>query len=128
MTTPTTNIDQVYDAVTVRARLQADLPHWSTESGHIQRRYNTGGWKASLLVANAIGHLAEAAWHHPELEISYGHVLVKLQTHSAHGITDKDFELARKIEEFICWQPGTDKQSVLDGTPDDVRYTYIKYD
>ena len=128
MTTPITNTELVYDALAIRARLQAELPHWYEQTGHIQRRYKTGGWKASLLVVNAIGHLAEAAWHHPELEVSYGHVLVKLQTHSAHGITDKDFELARKLEELICWQPGKDKQSVLDGTPDDARYTYIKYD
>ena len=128
MTKPTTNIEQVYDEDAVRARLQAELPHWVVESGHIQRRYKTGGWKASLLVVNAIGHLAEAAWHHPDIEISYGHVLVKLQTHSAHAITDKDFELARKIEELISWQPGADTCSVLEGTPCDDRYTYINYD
>ena len=77
MTTPTTNIEQVYDEDAVRARLQTELPHWFFESEHLQRRYKTGGWKASLMVVNAIGHLAEAAWHHPEIELSYGHVLVK---------------------------------------------------
>ena len=128
MNTYTTNTEQVYDEAAVRARLQTELPHWFLESGHIQRRYKTGGWKASLMVVNAIGHLAEAAWHHPEIELSYGHVLVKLQTHSAHGITYKDFELARKIEALICWQPGANSRSVLEGTPDDDRYTYIKYD
>jgi 4a-hydroxytetrahydrobiopterin dehydratase len=128
MSTYTTNIEPVLDEAEVRARLQAELPHWFHESEHIQRRFKTGGWRASLLVVNAIGHLAEAAWHHPEIELSYGHVLVKLQTHSAHGITSKDFELARKIEELISWQPGADSHSTLDGIPDDDRYTYIKYD
>ncbi len=41
------------------------------------------------MVANAIGHLAEAAWHHPELEISYGRVKVALNTHEAKGITEQ---------------------------------------
>ena len=48
MTTTTTNIEQVYEEDAVRALLQAELPHWVVESGHIQRRYKTGGWKASL--------------------------------------------------------------------------------
>jgi len=53
---------------------------------------------------------------------------VKLCTHTAKGITDKDFALARKIEELIQWQPGLEGGS-LEGTPrDDQRFRYIKYD
>ena len=58
------------------------------------------------MVINAVGHLAEAAWHHPDIAASYAWVEVKLQNHSAKGITDKDFELARKIEDFVSWRPG----------------------
>jgi 4a-hydroxytetrahydrobiopterin dehydratase len=57
------------------------------------------------MVINAVGHLAEAAWHHPDIAASYAWVEVKLQNHSAKGITDKDFELARKIEDFVSWRP-----------------------
>ena len=53
---------------------------------------------------------------------------VKLQTHSAGGITDKDFELARKIEEVLMWQPGAEADAVLEGTPDDPRFKYLKYE
>ena len=45
-----------------------------------------------------VGHLAEAAWHHPDIAASYAFVIVKLVTHSAKGITDKDFELAKRID------------------------------
>jgi 4a-hydroxytetrahydrobiopterin dehydratase len=53
---------------------------------------------------------------------------VKLQNYSAKGITDKDFELARKIEEFVSWRPGKEG-GALEGTPTgDQRFAYIKYD
>jgi 4a-hydroxytetrahydrobiopterin dehydratase len=79
-------------------------------------------------VVNAIGHLAEAAWHHPDLSVSYAFVIVKLVTHSAKGITDKDLELAKKIEEVIQWQPGM-QGGALEGTPnEDARFKYLKYD
>jgi 4a-hydroxytetrahydrobiopterin dehydratase len=53
---------------------------------------------------------------------------VRLQNHAAKGITDKDFELARKIEEVVHWQPAT-AGGALEGTPaGDQRFAYIKYD
>ena len=79
------------------------------------------------MVINAVGHLAEAAWHHPDITASYAFVIVKLMNHAAKGVTDKDFELARKIEEFVHWQPGEDG-GALEGTPRDQRFRYIKYD
>ena len=62
--------------------------------------------RGRLMVINAVGHLAEAAWHHPDITASYAFVIVKLMNHAAKGVTDKDFELARRIEEFVHWQPG----------------------
>lgn len=111
----------------IEQRLTENHPHWFYQDGHIQRKYKTAGWKATLMVVNAIGHLAEAAWHHPDLHASYGFVVVKLMNHAAKGITEKDFELATKIEETVCWQPGAE-DSALTGTPDDARFAYIKYD
>ena len=119
--------ERTYSEAEIEERLAERLPLWSYEDGHIQRRYRTSGWKGSLLVANAIGHLAEAAWHHPDLMVSYSSVTVRLMNHAAKGITDKDFELARKIEEVVSWQPGAEGEA-LEGTPDDPRYSYIKYD
>ena len=83
--------------------------------------------KGTLMVINTVGHLAEAAWHHPDIAASYGFVVVKLQNHAAKGITDKDFLLAEKIESVIQWQPGAE-DNTLEGTPDDPRFKYIKYD
>jgi 4a-hydroxytetrahydrobiopterin dehydratase len=60
--------------------------------------------------------------------VSYAVVTVKLMNHAAKGITDKDFELARKIEEVVMWQPGAGSGSALEGTPDDPRFKYLKYE
>ncbi len=116
----------VYETAEVELRLAAELPGWYLEDGWIRRKYKTSGWKATLMVVNTVGHLAEAAWHHPDLTVSYAFVIVKLMTHDAKGITDKDFELARRIEDVVAWRPGPD--SALSGTPDDARFKYIKYD
>lgn len=119
--------ERVYTEEEVRARLERELPHWYYEDGWIRRKYRTSGWKGTLMVVNAVGHLAEAAFHHPDLTVSYAFVIVKLVNHAAKGVTDKDFELARKIEEVIMWQPGK-AGGALEGTPDDPRFKYIKYD
>jgi 4a-hydroxytetrahydrobiopterin dehydratase len=120
--------EKVYTAAEIDTRLATELPHWAYEDGWIRRKYKTGGWKATLMVVNTVGHLAEAAWHHPDLTVSYAFVVVKLVTHSAKGITDKDFELAGKIEEVISWQPGK-LGGALEGTPnEDARFRYIRYD
>lgn len=112
----------------VKIWLSANLPKWKLEEGWIKRTYKTSSWKGTLMVINTIGHLAEVAWHHPDITASYAWVEVRLMTHSAKGITNKDLELAKKIEEVVHWQPGKDGRG-LDGTPqDDLRFSYIKYD
>ena len=120
--------DEVYAEEEIRARLAAELPAWTYEDGWIRRKYKTSGWKATLMVVNTVGHLAEAAWHHPDLTVSYAFVTVKLQNHAAKGITEKDFDLAKKIDEVVMWQPGREEGAALEGTPDDPRFKYLKYD
>ena len=119
--------EKTYGEAEILERLERELPHWYYEDGWIRRKYKTSGWKGTLMVVNAVGHLAEAAWHHPDLTVSYAFVIVKLVTHTAKGVTDKDFALARKIEDVVQWQPGREG-GALEGTPDDPRFKYIKYD
>ena len=108
--------------------LKDELPQWRLEEGWIRRTYKTNSWKGTLMVINTVGHLAEAAWHHPDITASYAWVEVRLQTHTAKGITKKDLELAKKIEDVVQWQPGQEG-GALEGTPqDDLRFSYIKYD
>jgi 4a-hydroxytetrahydrobiopterin dehydratase len=120
--------ERVYSDDEVEAFLKAELPHWYLENGWIRRKYKTSGWKGTLMVVNTVGHLAEAGFHHPDISLSYAFVIVKLKNHAAKGITDKDFQLAKKIEEVIMWQPSLNEDSALIGTPNEPQFKYIKYD
>ena len=120
------NKEKVFNEEEINAELNGVLAHWYYERGWIRRKYKTSGWKSTLMVVNTIGHIAEAAWHHPDLSISYAFVIVKLQNHAAKGVTEKDFLLAQEIEKVIQWKP--DEEGILDGTPEDPRFKYIKYD
>ena len=91
------------------------LPGWEIRDGWLRRKYVTPGFPHTLLLANAIGYLAEAAWHHPDLSIGYAQVIVQLQTHRVRGITRSDVELARKIHEVVTWQPA--EEEALQGFP-----------
>ena len=119
--------EKVYSLEEIEKYLESKLPNWYYENGWIRRKYKTSGWKGTLMVINTIGHLAEAAWHHPDLSASYAFVIVKLQNHAAKGITDKDFLLAEKTEAVVQWNPSSE-DNTLEGTPDDPRFKYIKYD
>ena len=120
--------ERTYSDQEIEARLKQELPQWYLENGWIRRKYKTSGWKSTLMVINTVGHLAEAAFHHPDLAASYAFVIVKLCNHAAKGVTDKDFELAKKIEDVVMWQPGKEQGSALEGTPDDPKFKYLKYD
>jgi 4a-hydroxytetrahydrobiopterin dehydratase len=95
----------IYDPQAVASRLAAELPTWKLGDGCIERTYQTGAWPKTLMLVNAIGFLAEAACHHPDLVASYAQVTVRLCTHQPPGITDKDFELAELIEHHALWHP-----------------------
>lgn len=100
----------------VEAKLkEAGLDDWYLDDGWIRRKYNTDGWPTTLMLVNAIGYLCEAAWHHADLSVTWGKLWVKLRTHASGGITDKDFALARRIEDAVLWRPQED--SPLEGSP-----------
>ncbi len=116
--------ERVYGEPEVGELLVGDLSRWSLRDGAIRRRYRTAGWKGTLMVITTVGHLAEVAWHHPDISASYAWVEVSLSTHSAGGITDKDIALARRIEGVVAWRPG-EEDGPFDGTPDDPRFAYV---
>ena len=91
------------------------LPQWEVRDGWLRRRFVTPGWPHTMQLVQAIGFLAEAAWHHPDLHVGYAQVVVLLQTHKAGGITALDVELAQKIDQLATWQP--DDAGALEGFP-----------
>ncbi len=117
----TTRTERVYSNAEIAERLAGDLAQWRHANGALVRVYKTRDWRATMLAAGAVAHLAEAAWHHPEMVLNYPSLEVRLNTHSANGITDKDFELARRIEHVVAWRPAADG-GALEGVPADMGY------
>lgn len=77
----------------------AQVEGWRlNEAGEITKTYTFIGFPQSLMFATAVGVLAEAAQHHPDIVIKWNKVMLALTTHDAGGLTDKDFDLAQKID------------------------------
>ena len=76
----------------------AQLPGWELAAGRLRRTYSLPDFARALALVNAIGGLAEAEDHHPDIALSWGKVGVELWTHSVDGLSENDFILAAKIE------------------------------
>ena len=75
------------------------LPDWEWLVGVIEARYETGGFATGLELVNRIGAAAEEADHHPDLTLTWPLVHVRLVSHDAGGVTQRDFDLAKAIED-----------------------------
>ena len=73
-------------------------PGWERAGAEIRRVYRFGDFREALAFVNRVGALAEAAGHHPDIDIRYATVALALTTHDAGGLSAKDFELARAID------------------------------
>ncbi len=89
----------------------AGLADWRQLLQALHTRFATGSFVAGLELANAIGAAAEAANHHPDLDLRYPHLDVKLTSHDVGGVTQRDIDLAREIsriaaEQGVAARPG----------------------
>lgn len=82
----------------IQSRLK-DLKGWDLAGNAIQRKYEFQDFREALAFVNRVGEKAEAMDHHPDITINYSRVTLSLSTHSAGGITEKDFRLAAQIDE-----------------------------
>ncbi|HEY7309515.1 MAG TPA: 4a-hydroxytetrahydrobiopterin dehydratase [Gemmataceae bacterium] len=72
---------RVYTEGEISAKLtEHGLTDWYMEDGWLRRKYNTDGWPTTLMLVNAIGYLAEAAYHHPDLNVTWGKLWVQMRT------------------------------------------------
>ncbi|MGH9189273.1 MAG: 4a-hydroxytetrahydrobiopterin dehydratase [Acidimicrobiales bacterium] len=76
----------------------AGLSGWALESGEIVREYRLADFREVVSVVVRLAFEAEAADHHPDLDIRYNRLTVRLSTHSEGGVTTKDVELAGAID------------------------------
>lgn len=82
-------------------QIKAALPavkDWKKQSTSIVRTYQFKDFVASMKFMNAVATLAEEAQHHPDIDIRWNKVTLTLTTHSEGGLTQRDFDLAKKID------------------------------
>ena len=75
-----------------------DVPKWFLDGKNIRRTFELKDFTTALGFVTSVGALAEQEDHHPDIDIRYNRVTLTLSTHSAGGLTRKDFELARAID------------------------------
>ncbi|MFY8217247.1 MAG: 4a-hydroxytetrahydrobiopterin dehydratase [Chthoniobacterales bacterium] len=75
-----------------------ELPEWELQGRDIMRVYEFKNFGESIEFVNTVAALAEAANHHPDIDIRWNKVRVKLSTHSKGGLTQLDFDLAEKLD------------------------------
>jgi 4a-hydroxytetrahydrobiopterin dehydratase len=71
---------------------------WRRDGDELVKVAKRGDFAGALAFVNAVGALAEAANHHPDIDIRWDTVTLRLTTHSAGGLTAKDLDLARAID------------------------------
>lgn len=74
------------------------LPGWEVVNGELVKEFSFGAYLDGVEFAKRCGELAEEMNHHPDLLIRWRKVRVSIVTHSAGGLTELDFEYARRVE------------------------------
>ncbi|MCS7145368.1 MAG: 4a-hydroxytetrahydrobiopterin dehydratase [Nitrososphaerota archaeon] len=87
-------------------RLVAGVRPWRLRGRYIVRSVETRDFAEALKLLNRIGRVADRMNHHPDVEMGYGYLRLKLTTHDAGGLTERDFKLAEKIEKIIAARGG----------------------
>lgn len=81
----------------IEERLRS-LSGWKRDDDEIEKEFKFADFKQAMAFVNRVADAAEAANHHPDIEIKYNKVELSLSTHSEGGVTEKDFDLAAKID------------------------------
>ena len=76
----------------------ARLPGWQRAGRAIARTYRFDDFRGALAFVNRVGELAERQQHHPDIDIRYNEVTLRVWTHDAGGLTERDFQLAAGID------------------------------
>jgi 4a-hydroxytetrahydrobiopterin dehydratase len=85
----------------VVARL-ADIPDWSGDASGITRTVALPSFPTAISVVDRVAEVAEELDHHPDIDIRWRNLTFACATHSAGGVTAKDFDLARRINQIVA--------------------------
>ncbi|SEF72419.1 4a-hydroxytetrahydrobiopterin dehydratase [Bryocella elongata] len=76
------------------------LPGWTFDGGELVRTWSFPDFVAAMLFVNHVAATAEAAGHHPDIDIRYNRVRLALVTHDAGGITSVDVDMAGHLNQL----------------------------
>ncbi len=88
----------VLDPDAVDRSLADRKSEWQREGDELVKRWKGKDFAAALAYVNTVGRLAEEANHHPDIDIRWNEVTLRLSTHSAGGITNLDLDMAGRID------------------------------
>jgi 4a-hydroxytetrahydrobiopterin dehydratase len=91
-------MSELLSAADVESRLD-QLPGWRSAEAALIRTFKFNDFKAALSFVNRVGEVAEQLDHHPDIDIRWNKVTLTLSTHSAGGLTERDFTLAHRIND-----------------------------
>ena len=77
-----------------------EMRNWSHAGKAIQKKFTFKSFMPAIGFVNKIAEAAERAGHHPDITINYSVVAISLSTHSEGGVTERDFELAKQIDQI----------------------------
>ncbi len=80
------------------------LPHWTLQGNQIERLVTFENFVDAMIFVNKLAEVAEEEGHHPEIRIVYNRVTLALTTQDAGGLTQKDLQMARRINSLISPQ------------------------
>ena len=83
------------------APMLLNLNDWQFNSDGIEKKFQFKNFTEALGFIVKVGVISEKSNHHPELFNVYNKVNIRLTTHDAGGVTDKDFKLASEIDAFL---------------------------
>jgi 4a-hydroxytetrahydrobiopterin dehydratase len=76
------------------------LPGWERRGNQIAKTFVREDFAHAMVFVNEVASAAEAAGHHPDIDIRWNRVTLALSSHDEGGLTDRDFQLAARIQEL----------------------------
>jgi len=77
------------------------LEGWELRDGRLRKQFTFRTFLRAMAFVNSVAYVAESVGHHPDITINYNKVTLRLITHSEGALTDRDFALAREIEQRL---------------------------
>ena len=80
----------------------ASVPEWHREGDRLVREFAFANYDRTIAFVNAVARVANSEDHHPDLSVSYGRCRVEYSTHDCNGLSPRDFNCARQLDQLYA--------------------------